>query len=67
MNDATKVTVEYLTTQLVDLLSTDEPEYLEVYDDNPENWQAATARSIAHRILRAANADSLGGCKLCQG
>jgi len=31
-----------------------------------DNWQASVARTLCFKLLNAAEADGMGGCKLCQ-
>jgi len=52
-----------MTIELTKILSTNTPESP---FDNEQNWQASMARLISIRLLNAAEADGMGGCKLCQ-
>ena len=48
-------TINALTAALIDILSTDEPEYLP-NGSKSNNWQADSVRVISSRLLSAANA-----------
>ena len=65
MND-TPEGIQAAADYLIAALTTNAPEFVDGYSDNPDNWQANMARRIASQLLYAASADGLGGCSLCQ-